>query len=119
MHTTANPSGEIRGQAGRTLCTALPRATTGIKNISSEPFDLNVYPNPAGDMAHLELNLTRSMQASLQLVDVTGRLLWKKARVFTAGTQEISLPVAMLPTGLYYVRFISLEAQITRKLLKQ
>ncbi len=119
MHTTANPSGEIRGQVLRSLCTSLPKATTGIKNISNEPFDLNIYPNPTTEVAHLELNLPKSMQGSLQLIDITGRMVWKNARVFAAGTQEVSVPVSNLQSGIYYVRFVSLEAQINRKLLKQ
>jgi hypothetical protein len=119
MHTAANPGGEIRGQVLRGLCTPLPKATTSVGHVGTALMSLVVSPNPADKLAGIEISLARSMQASLQLTDLNGRVLWKSARVFPSGRQRVDLPVANLPAGLYFIRLNSLDGQIVRKMVKK
>ena len=119
MHTAANPGGEIRGQVLRSLCTPLPKATTGINPFGKELMSMAIYPNPAGNLAGVEINLAKSMQASLQLTDLSGRVIWKSARVFQSGKQRVDLPVTNLPAGLYFIRLTSLDGQVVRKMVKK
>jgi hypothetical protein len=118
MHTAANPGGEIRGQALRTLCTPPPNAT-GVGHIGNEPLALRVFPNPAGMQSYLELSLPKPVMASLRITDISGRIIWTSSQAFKAGKYLVSLPVLDLADGMYYVSFTSDEGQITLKLVKE
>ena len=119
MHTAANPGGEIRGQVTRTLCTRLPKATTSVNPLGKELMSMNIYPNPTIGLAGVEISLGKAMQASLQITDLSGRVIWKSARVFQSGKQRVELPVSSLPAGLYFIRLTSLDGQVVRKMVKR
>ncbi|RYD81628.1 MAG: T9SS type A sorting domain-containing protein, partial [Sphingobacteriales bacterium] len=47
----------------------------GIQETSTEPTDINVYPNPAFNLFSVDFNIKEKSQISIQLYDIQGRLV--------------------------------------------
>jgi len=60
---------------------------------------LTLYPNPARTTLYLE-RPAGAAAATVQLLDVTGRIVWQG----TTGAGTFALPVQLVPAGLYLVR---------------
>lgn len=64
-----------------------------------------IYPNPAGALASVELSLDGPEPARLEVIDVGGRVVWR--REVTAGSGRHTLPVGPVPgtgPGVYWLR---------------
>ena len=63
---------------------------------------LVAYPNPASDVATLDLNLTNEANVSVSLYNVAGQQIMNlPAERMAAGQHSLEIPVASLPNGLY------------------
>ena len=62
-----------------------------------EPESIRVYPNPARDMAILELPLEKGYPNRLQLFDIQGRIIIDK----TCTENKVQLDLRPVPTGIY------------------
>ena len=81
----------------------------GIEELSRQ--EITMFPNPAQDQLHL------SYSTPIQQVDIfnaEGELLHRE----TPSSEEVSLQVAHLPTGIYIVRITAEKQIITRKFVK-
>ncbi|MGI4870097.1 MAG: T9SS type A sorting domain-containing protein [Janthinobacterium lividum] len=96
---------------------------SGVKVVSfgskGEANALAVYPNPflAGDQTTLSISATQAGNATLQVLDVTGRSLYSSTISTVAGVNELAVPTASsLSSGLYLVKvtFANGEVQTTR-----
>lgn len=78
--------------------------STGVGRVNAEN-ELRLYPNPAGDVLHLERALTSSQmnRELVQILGMDGRLLQQEN--WQAGTKKLSIPVQNLPGGHYMVVF--------------
>ena len=66
------------------------------------------FPNPFADELTVRFELTQAQPVALELRDALGRTVLEKAAApVTAGTQQLALPTAALPAGLYtlHLRF--------------
>lgn len=75
--------------------------TSGIENGIPDN-SVTVFPNPAIDIIRVRFSGSGGQAGMLQLSDVSGKLLLSKS--VAAGTREISLPVAGLPGGTYFLQ---------------
>ncbi len=95
---------------------------TGIINVnvdSREP--LNIYPNPATDKINFAVTVQQSVAASITVTDMTGRAIITEAfGTIVAGKQEeLSLDVAALPAGMYFVTLHAGERSFVGKVTIQ
>lgn len=75
-----------------------------VTNVNATAFSAGVYPNPAQEDARLYFNLNSGGTVHLTLTDLTGRTLYTHPITqFSAGRNEIELPVDRLGSGLYIV----------------
>lgn len=73
-----------------------------IKSVTfSNSGELKLYPNPVKDEVTLELQNIRNEVASLQIVDVTGKLRIQKSVNLREGFNTITVPAQGLITGYY------------------
>lgn len=83
-----------------------PKPTGPGRVPESSAFALHrVYPNPAGALASVELSLDGPESARLEVIDVSGRVVW--SRDVTAGSGRHTLPVGPVPgtgPGVYWLR---------------
>ena len=79
---------------------------------------LSVFPNPARDNLNLEYDLTGVEDASFELVNLVGNVVYQKNLPSEKGTLELDL--SKLKRGVYfYVLRNSQESMISRKLVVQ
>ena len=67
----------------------------------SQDQDLQVFPNPARDVAHISLSLPRQLPLTLRLSTLGGQAVAVREIRASAGKNEVDLPVDRLPAGRY------------------
>lgn len=97
-------------------------AGTSIINVnvdSREP--LNIYPNPATDKINFAVTVQQSVAASISVTDMMGRsIMTQEFGTIVAGKQEeLSLDVAALPAGMYFVTLHAGERSFVGKVTIQ
>ncbi len=81
---------------------------------------ISLYPNPAIDNATVTMEIGSETNATLQVLDMTGRVLVKEARNLNAGTSDWKFSTRELPTGIYIVNIQGENGlQTSRKLSVQ
>lgn len=80
--------------------------------------DLEIYPNPFVNNATVEFNLESAQSLTLNVYDVTGKLIQNNANTFyAAGNHKINISGEGMESGLYYVNIIAQDGIITRRLI--
>lgn len=75
------------------------------ENMLASGASLAVVPNPAHDNAQAVVNMPTAGRITMDLVDVVGRTVRNvHSATLPAGIQRVELPLAGLPSGLYFVR---------------
>lgn len=70
------------------------------RNISS----LNVYPNPASDVATLSINLVENAQVTCSVTDLNGRQMWSTSGSLAAGQHNFEINTNNFTSGLYFLK---------------
>lgn len=78
-------------------------ACTGLSPEESS-FIQRVYPNPANDKLMVSLNLQKQINASINITDVSGRIIKSLNLDLPAGQQEITIDCADIANGNYLLR---------------
>lgn len=78
-------------------------------NISAENEELTaeqitVNPNPFNDVLKVSVNFTKESTISLELYNTNGRRVYSNEQSVSAGPQQISIPSANLPQGVYLLK---------------
>ncbi len=77
-------------------------------------------PNPTAAGVRIPLRLEQSETVAVELLDGTGRLLYREAEIKGAGAQWLELPATAFPqAGVYFWRVRVGEAWRTGKIVKQ
>jgi hypothetical protein len=78
---------------------------------------IDLYPNPAADMAHLRFDLKQTEEATISVTDLAGKTLYQQSLGITAaGKHEQGLPVSSLSNGIYFVTIKTTSGKETVKL---
>ncbi|HNL07701.1 MAG TPA: T9SS type A sorting domain-containing protein, partial [Chitinophagales bacterium] len=101
-------------------CTASTQVTVeviacavGMDDIVATDF-VSLYPNPATDGVTIWVEAPTSTTATLQLFDVTGKLVFQN-KINTNTTQYIA--VDQLPKGVYYAQILTTDKQYRQELV--
>lgn len=86
-----------------TMLTILPR-NTGVKNIPS-PNNFKIYPNPANNLVTIQPTSEKITLQEVQLYDALGRKVLERKNNSNSNTMSVS--VAQLPSGMYYLKLTS------------
>ena len=62
---------------------------------------LQLYPNPASETIYIETENAQAETASLQIMDVAGKTIYKKDELLQRGPNRICVNSAKLPAGFY------------------
>jgi hypothetical protein len=96
-----------------------PVDTTAVKQSLAEISSIDVFPNPAADLAYLKIDLATASKASYKITDITGKVLKQKDLGQVDGIYE-KIDISAYQSGVYVVK-VSLEdgSSVTRKLVVQ
>jgi len=75
-----------------------------------------IYPNPVTDNATIDLGDLELEQTSVELLDVSGRVVYASSNIQTS---RLELPMSNLTAGIYLARVSNVDAGKTFKLIKE
>lgn len=88
------------------------RATVGIAEDNSIQSFVNIYPNPAKDVLSINMDQTKPAIASVQIVDITGRVI---ADLQGLKSHEQKISISNLTTGVYFANITNAKGVKTTK----
>ncbi len=74
---------------------------------------VKVFPNPFRNLTTVEFTLENQMELSIELLDVTGKVMGMESREFAAGVNHHEVDGSNLAAGIYFLRLLSAEGQHT------
>jgi len=86
---------------------ATERSMEVVKASAASSFMLNVYPNPAVDVANVQISATRAEIFDIALYSMTGQMVISYQRSIPAGSTTLDLQVSELPSMTYVLRVTS------------
>ena len=97
--------------------------TIGAYNSVQNPFpvfnnQLVVYPNPAESEFYVDLGLKEGVNATLDMMDITGKLIWSN-QYPNGGRQSETIHLNQIPGGIYFFILHSAEGNLVRKVIVQ
>ncbi|WP_291130916.1 T9SS-dependent choice-of-anchor J family protein [Flavobacterium sp. UBA7682] len=79
--------------------------------------DVEVYPNPAKEMATTKFSLIEKSNVSIEIIDMSGKVIKTiENKSFNAGTYEIPTSVSELASGLYMIKIATDFGTTTERL---
>jgi hypothetical protein len=79
---------------------------------------VNVFPNPANDNVTVSFNLVNANLVKIELIDLTGKTIRvTDSMKLNSGLNEISLNVADVKQGVYFVKLSTEEVTKTTRLV--
>ncbi len=90
-------------------------STVGIKQNTGNSTVILIYPNPADESATLKIQSQDNNAATIQVVDVTGKLISSRKVNLVIGDNEVKFETAQLKSGNY---FIHVKSQTIEKSIK-
>ncbi|MFZ6052510.1 HYR domain-containing protein [Halocola ammonii] len=91
---------------------------TGVDELD-QLHSVKVYPNPARDNFNIDINSSSSKVAQLLLMDSNGRMVIDQKVNLSAGDNTHNLNIADLKRGVYYLRVITGNDVINKKIISQ
>jgi hypothetical protein len=89
-------------------------------NETKETAPLSVFPNPFTDKTYININATRTSDAKISVVDITGKMIIAYTETVVEGTSVLSLQQSeSLKTGIYFVSIEMNGQKQVAKLVKQ
>lgn len=92
---------------------------TGINYNESELLNFNIYPNPGKGIVNLESNIFGSKKLNLEIVNMSGQLVYSEVIDSKGGILNHAINVSTLPQGFYSVKLFNNETFGIRKLILQ
>jgi hypothetical protein len=89
----------------------------GVDKTGTAISQLNLGPNPADDVVHLMFLADQTMEVTIQLFDLAGRMAMEQTTTAVEGDNNISLSLGQLPEGVYLVQVTAGADRFTRKLV--
>jgi hypothetical protein len=76
----------------------------------------SIFPNPASDQINILFNATISSPAELNIMDMSGRVVYKTTKKVNNGLNVWTLNTASFPAGHYVIRLGNDEAVVQQKM---
>ncbi|MCK9339358.1 MAG: T9SS type A sorting domain-containing protein [Bacteroidales bacterium] len=89
----------------------------GISENNKPLYEMKTYPNPASDELNIVLHSTENITASLSIANIMGQVVYSENAVVQTGSNNYSLNVSNLVSGLYFVTFQTAHGTSTQKFI--
>jgi hypothetical protein len=90
---------------------------TGIDKKESAASTIHVFPNPSNGKISIAMNTQRAATVTLQLSDVTGKLISEKKLTDVQANAVIDLGTADMARGTYFLKVITDKSTETKKII--
>ncbi len=78
-----------------------------------------LYPNPSNGVINAKIEMDRSQQYQLRLIDQQNRLLGSRSVRLNTGENRLNWQMDNLPSGLYFLQLVNERGVSTRKFIHQ
>jgi Secretion system C-terminal sorting domain len=89
--------------------------TTGDNDITEMGPKLTVFPNPSTGIINLEWANCKSDGASIELFDITGRLVFTQSLTKLKKADNLQIDLSKFPSGCYILQFNSQDGRLNKK----
>ncbi len=97
---------------------AVGDVNVGVNEYSSNGLSLlGAYPNPANDFTTLRYRLEEPSTVSIEVFDLTGRVIEKSSENLSSGNHDIKVSAKNLSSGNYYYTIKTDKSQLTSKFI--
>lgn len=79
----------------------------------------SVYPNPANEMVNVNLSLVEAQNTSINILDITGKVVKTVFVGDVNGDRTVSIPVSELTSGVYFIELVTPEGKQVQKFVKK
>lgn len=96
-----------------------PSGIAAVQNVSNLKFTNNIaqlFPNPAKDNATLTINAKTATKYTIELQDISGKVVMRKDAFLQAGVNNIHLDISKYSAGMYFIRLVTKEEKVSLKL---
>lgn len=93
-----------------------PIQTVGVNSLSDNHLQVSLYPNPASSYLQVQLTAKNATDASLQIMDISGRTIFMNTQKVKEGRQSFGISVSDFPAGLYLYKVNTNEGSSTGKI---
>ncbi len=80
---------------------------TGVDDINKPSLNFSAYPNPVKDQVSVMINLDRTSDITLKLMDITGKIRFSETTKQNVGDHILKFDVSDLPKGIYILSAIA------------
>ncbi len=94
-------------------------SVTGINQIENVISNVSVFPNPTTDNISIELSVKKTSLVTLQLLDVTGKLVKEINVGDIQGKYTTSINTTAITKGIYFLKVIANNAVEVKKIIIQ
>lgn len=81
--------------------------------------NVNVYPNPFTDEVSLKLDLIDDQEITIEIVDITGKLIYQDHKNAQTGTNNFALNLANHQAGVYIITVKTKNDMIQKRVIKK
>jgi hypothetical protein len=81
--------------------------------------NVNVYPNPFTDEVSLKLDLIDDQEITIEIVDITGKLIYQDDKNAQTGTNNFALNLANHQAGVYIITVKTKNDMIQKRVIKK
>ncbi|MCE3278593.1 MAG: hypothetical protein K0S44_784 [Bacteroidetes bacterium] len=85
----------------------------------TESNNITVYPVPASDMVNIELLSNNSESDRVEIIDVTGKIIFMKELDGIHGSAKFSFNISSYDPGIYFIKISGSDAVSYRKIIKR
>jgi PKD repeat protein len=109
-------SSTFNGTVGlNVIASAKPFITTGIENVNNSNIGIELMPNPASDNVTLKMFSNKQETATVNLVDLSGKVVMTEILSQNKGINTSSINVSAISNGIYFVKVIcSAETKVMK-----
>ena len=79
---------------------------------------IQLFPNPATDVVHLQIDAINTAKVQMTVTDFTGRILEAKTLDIQMGLQQFDVNVSQYPAGFYLINLQNGQKTIGKKFVK-
>ncbi|MEG1555154.1 MAG: T9SS type A sorting domain-containing protein, partial [Bacteroidales bacterium] len=81
--------------------------------------DVNIYPNPASNYVNVKFSTDQAENISLQVLDMTGKMIYSEAINHAGGELNHQIPVANFAKGIYFLQLQTINGKTIHKFIVQ
>jgi len=113
-----NGNGGTSGDGAACGTLSLNEGEPSSTNNITHTFKTNLFPNPANDSINLEVDVVKSGEYKINIVNAYGKIISEQFTDFHTGTNQIKLNVTDFTAGIYFLEISNLRESAIYKWTK-